>query len=192
LKKLILFFGCLLLAIGVKAQYNYSEWGFGGGVSLTRPYSDLKQNDNGKSFNADIYYNYSPYLPFALEAQFGQLSGGNDVTDESHRFFKSNFVGLSLHGDVQLGGITDFENSYILQRLKGLYIGTGVGVMIDNITSIRRYAQNVPDYRFPGQDHSVTLLVPLRFGYEFKIFDAYDEPFMSINLGYVWRRHGRL
>jgi hypothetical protein len=126
LKKVALILCLLSIGVVAKAQYNYAEWGFGGGASIIRPYSDLKQNNYGKSFNADLYYNYSPYLPFAFEVQAGKLSGGNDVTDPSHRYFSTNFISFSVHGDLQLGEIMDFDGSFFLQRLKGVLPGYGL------------------------------------------------------------------
>lgn len=144
----------------------------------------MKQNNNNLSFNADIYYNYSPYLPFAFEIQAGKLSGGNFVTDPSHRFFTSNFVTASLHGDLQLGEITDFDNRWLMQRLKGFYLGTGIGLMMNKVKNLRDDVVDI-GHVFPGEDNSITLLVPLRFGYDFKVYNMYDENFMNIYIGYV-------
>jgi hypothetical protein len=40
-------------------------------------------------------------------------------------------------------------------------------------------------YVFPGSNASINLTVPFRFGYEFKIYNDYEEPYMAIDLGYV-------
>jgi len=185
LKKVILLFALLLSGTVLKAQYNYSEWGLGIGASNVLSYSDLRQNDKQKSFNADVYYNYSPYLPFALEVQAGKLSGGNDITDPSHRYFVNSFVAVSLHGDLQLGEITDYDGYFLNNILKGLYFGLGVGVIHNKITSIRRFAKDDPTYVYPGSNASFNALVPLRFGYEFKIFNSDDEPIAALDIGYV-------
>jgi hypothetical protein len=185
LKKLTLLISLLIISVTVKAQYNYAEWGVGGGLGTVKPYSDLKQNDAQKGLYFNLVYNYSPYLPFAFELQTGKLSGGNNVTDASHRYFVNEYFALNLHGDLQLGEITDYEGNFLLQRLKGLYMGTGFGAMFNNITDIRRYALDDPNYIFPGKAHSISILVPFRVGYEFKIYNYNDEPFMGINLTYT-------
>jgi len=124
-------------------------------------------------------------MPFAFEAQSGKLSGGNDLTDPSHRYFVNNYLGFNIHGDLQLGEIMDYQDNFFMERLKGLYMGLGVGMIFNNITSIRRYALDDPTYFYPGKDHSISPLVPIRFGYEFKVFNSNDEPFMAIDLGYT-------
>lgn len=185
MKKYTLIICLLIIGAAAKAQYNYSEWGVGGGYGTTRPYSDLRQNDTNKGMYFDLFYNYSPYLPFALEMQIGKLSGGNDLTDPSRRFFVNNYLAFNAHADLQLGEITEYEGNFLMQRLKNLYMGLGIGAIFNNITSVRRNAANVPDYVFPGKDHSVNALIPIRLGYEFKIFDYNDEPFMSLNFTYT-------
>ena len=40
-------------------------------------------------------------------------------------------------------------------------------------------------YVFPGSNSSVNFTIPLRFGYEFKLFNEYEEPYMTINIGYI-------
>lgn len=185
LKKIILFFALSLSGFALKAQYNYSQWGVGIGASSVLSYSDLRQNNPKFSVNADVYYNYSPYVPFAFEIQAGQLSGGNENTDPSHRHFANSFISVSLHGDLQLGEIIDFNRNAFLDVVKGFYVGTGVGLTHNNITDIRRNAKDAPDYVFPGTNSSINALIPLRFGYEFKIFNYNDEPFMAIDIGYI-------
>lgn len=175
----------LIAGITAKAQYNYAEWGVGFGYGLTQPYSDLRQNDYQKGMYFNVVYNYSPYLPFVFEMQMGKLSGGNNETDPSHRYFVNNYLGFNLHGDIQLGEIMDYEGDFFLERVKGFYFGTGVGTMFNHITSVRRYALDDPTYTFPGKDHSLSMLVPIRLGYEFKVYDYNDEPFMSVVLGYT-------
>lgn len=185
MKKLILLSFLLLASVSLRAQYNYSEWGIGGGYSSVKGYTDLRQNDVTKSMNANIYYNYSPYLPFSLEAQWGKLSGGNNLTDPSHRYFKNTFLAFSLHGDIQLGEIMDYDGNFFLQAIKGFYFGTGIGVIHNNITDIRRHAVDDISYVYPGKDRSLEMMVPLRFGVAIKIMDGDEEPVVEVLLGYV-------
>ena len=184
LKKVILLFGLLLFSAALKAQYNYSEWGIGVSASKTAVYSDLRQNDKHNSFSADVYYNYSPYLPFGLEVQAGKLSGGNNLTDPSHRYFVNDFLSVSVHGDLQLGEIIDYDRDFFSNIAKGLYMGLGVGVIHNKLTSIRRYSID-GGYHYPGKNSSLNVIVPIRFGYEIKIFNYDEEPMIGLDLGYI-------
>ncbi|WP_170113510.1 outer membrane beta-barrel protein [Mucilaginibacter yixingensis] len=185
MKKLVLLLSLLCCSVIVKAQYNYADWSVGFHVNSVKGYTDVSQNANTYSASAQLYYNFTPYIPLALDLQVGKLSGGNDITDLYHRYFTNNFTTLSVHGDLQLGEIVDYQNSFILGALRGFYLGAGFGLVRNNITSIRRFDKENPTYRFPGEDQSINTMLSVRMGYEVKIFNELDEPFMAVDLGYI-------
>jgi hypothetical protein len=196
LKKFILFFVLVFAVTTVKAQsgYNYYEWGWGGGVGYGKAYADTKKQDYHPIFNLNIAYNYNPYLPIALEFQFGTLSGGGRTPDKDQfgRQYKNNYKALILHGDLQMGDIIDYSYSDFLNIVKNFYIGTGIGAINNKMVDIQRtnlplYPQNGPigtPVGFEGQDKSINMVIPLRLGYEFKIYDDYDQPGYTITIGY--------
>ncbi|ASU32431.1 porin family protein [Mucilaginibacter xinganensis] len=192
MKKYILFFVIVIAAIGVKAQagYNYYEFGVGGGASYERGYTNIPRQDNNIGFNLNLTYNYNPYLPIELEIQKGQLSGGGLTValDRYGRKFTNNFLALYLHADIQLGSFIDYEHDWFLNAVKGFYVGSGVGFVRNNNTVQRTnviLANGPTTYIFPGSDQSTNISVPLRVGYEFKIFDSYQQPAWAIDIGYV-------
>jgi hypothetical protein len=192
LKKLILIFVFISAAIGVKAQegYNYKEFGIGLDVSYERGYTNVQRQDNHVSENINFIYNYSPYIPITAELQFGTLSGGGITPDKDPfgRMYTNKYEAFVVHADFQLGEVIDYSESDILNIVKNFYIGSGVGAVFNNNTVQRTnlYPQNGPlTYVFPGSDNSVNLTIPLRFGYEFKIYNDFQEPYMAIDLGYV-------
>ena len=196
MKKFILFFVLALAAIAAKAQggYNYYEFGIGGGIGYGKGFTDLKRQDYHPAFNINIVYNYNPYLPIALEFQVGTLSGGGRTPDKDGfgRQYKNNYKALILHADILAGDVIDYSDSKFLNAVKNFYAGTGIGAINNKMTDIQRtnlplYIQNGPvgsTIGFEGKDKSVELLIPLRFGYEFKIYDSYEEPTYAIIIGY--------
>jgi hypothetical protein len=192
LKKYILFFAVIVSAAAVKAQagYNYYELGVGGGISYMRGYTNIPRQNNDIGFNANLIYNYNPYLPIELEIQKGQLSGGGITVDKDKygRQYTNNFIALYLHVDVQLGSFIDYGNSGFSNFVKNFYAGTGVGILRNNNTVQR--TNTIPElgplyFVHAGKDKSTNISVPLRVGYEFKIFDSYNEPGWAIDIGYV-------
>ncbi len=194
MKKYILFFFTTVAVITVKAQsgYNYQEWGVGAGASYIRGYTNITQQNSYPSFNLNFIYNYNPYLPVEAEFQVGTLSGGGLTPnlDPFGREYTNHYKAVIFHADYQLGGGIDYEDSWFLKIVKDFYLGTGFG-FISNTNVVQRYSIYAPPYpdpgyyKFPGHDNSLDLMVPLRFGYEFKIYDAYDEPSFAIDVGYV-------
>ncbi|GAB2702993.1 hypothetical protein GCM10027037_30830 [Mucilaginibacter koreensis] len=174
----------------VKAQsgYNYSPFGIGIGYSSVKAYADLKKQNTHQAYNINAYYNYSPYLPVAAELQFGTLSGGSNSDrkiDASGRQYTNAYKALILHADVMAGEILNYDDSFFKNLIKNFYIGTGFGLIYNNMTFIQRKDLYNPAYgSFPGSDKGLNVMIPLRFGYEIKFFNSYDEPVFAIDLGY--------
>ena len=203
MKKFILLFVFAFSSIIVKAQagYNYKEFGIGLDVSYERGYTNVQRQDNHFGGNINFIYNYSPYIPVTAEIQFGTLSGGGLTPDKDKygRKYVNNYEALVVHADFQLGEVIDYSESNVLNILKNFYFGCGAGILFNSNTVQRTniyYGEKLPNgetapnngpstYVFPGNNSGIDITVPLRFGYEFKIYDEYQEPFMAIDLGYV-------
>ena len=193
LRKLILFFILVFAETVVYAQdsYNYAQWGLGVFAGINQPYVDVKKVNQGKSFDVVGYYNYTPYMPIGLEIQSGELSGGSIVTDPSKRQFDNQYLAVFAHVDYSIGEMVDYEDNAFLSAVKDFYAGTGMGVIMNKMKFIQRYNLDastlypVGTYRFPGKDNSISFAVPIRFGYEFKIYNSYGEPFIGLNIQYV-------
>ncbi len=187
-----MFFVVIFTATIVKAQsgYNYTEWGWGVEGGNTLGYTNVQRQYEHGFIALDAVYNYGPYLPIVAELQIGQLSGGGTTAnlDPFGRQYSNNYKALVFYADVHLGAAIDYQGSWVLGVLKNFYVGTGFG-LIYNDTKVQRtntIAANGPlTYVFPGKNSSVDPLIPMRVGYEFKIFDDYNEPSMAIDIGYA-------
>lgn len=193
LRKFILFFILIAATSSLKAQgsYNFGRYAIGVYGSSTLAYADLKTYTSKKAITVAGFYNLTPYLPIGAEYQMGQLVGGSIITDPNKRQFDNHYKAFILHGDIGLGEIFDYEGDPFLTIVKDFYIGTGIGVISNNMAFIQRTnlipsdGYPVGTYTFPGQDKSLNLIIPIRFGYEYKIYSSYDEPMLSICIGYI-------
>jgi hypothetical protein len=192
LKKLILLFVFLFSVVLAKAQmgYNYKEFGIGLDIGYERGYTNIARQDEHIGASVNFIYNYSPYIPVTAELQFGTLSGGGltQNLDRYGRMFTNHFEAFVLHADFQLGEVIDYSQNDVLNIVKNFYFGSGGGIVFNSNQVQRKNV--IPengslDYTFPGKDNSINLTVPLRFGYEFKIYNEYSEPYMAIDIGYV-------
>jgi hypothetical protein len=186
LKKYFLLFVLILSSVIVKAQgdYNFSPYGVGFGVSTIRGYTNVAKQNNTLAANINFTYNYSPYLPITLELQDGRLWGGSRVTDPSGREYENNYIALYLHADLQMGQIIDYDYSAFNEAIKNVYIGGGLGFVDDNVQNQRFDVRNPSYGNFPGTDKSINLAIPIRLGYEVKIYNEYDEPCVRIDFEY--------
>lgn len=185
LKKIILLLLFLFSGIIASAQdYNYQEYSIGAGGSITRAYVDVAQQKGRRAFNLNANYNYSPFVTVGGELQIGKLAGGDQVDNAHLREFANSYTAFIIYADLQAGEIIDYDNSLFLDALKNFYAGTGIGAIRNKMILIERVKPDGSGYVFPGKDKSINLLVPFRFGYEFKIYNNYGEPQIRLNLGY--------
>lgn len=186
MKKYFLLILITAAACSVKAQgYNYNNYGIGFGVSSVKGYTNVARNYDNMAYNINFVYNYSPYVPVMAEFQFGTLTGGGLTVDRDpyRRQYKNNYNAVYLHADLQAGEVMDYQGSFLLDILKNFYIGTGAGFVLNNLT-VQRTSLDDPNYVFPGKNSGINFSLPLRFGYEFKIYNEYDMPIFNIDLGY--------
>ena len=186
LKKLVLICLICLGTFTAKAQlgYEYSEYdlGFAGGINTV--VGDAETKTNSKSAHINFNYNPSPFINYVLEAQTGDLKGGDALTTESGRQFTNNYVAVFLRGQVQAGEFMDYSRSRLKNALKNFYLSTGVGFIVNKMTYINRESVLTPGYTTDGLNNSNGIIIPARIGYEFKIFNSYNQPLVKIDLGY--------
>ena len=179
----------LLLSAGLaKAQlgFDYAQYDFGLGVGINTVYGDAETMTQTPSFHVNLGYNVSPFINYVFEVQAGQLKGGDSLKTLSGRQFVNQFTAVMLRAQVQAGEFIDYSDSPIKNALKNLYVGTGIGFVASHMTSISRYSTLVPGFYSPGDDNSNEIMIPLRIGYEFKLFNHYDQPSFKVDIGYQY------
>ena len=183
----LLLVGCFM-TIAAKAQlgFNYSVYdvGFAGGIN--RVYGDAETFTSTPSVHFNFNYNVSPFVNYVFELQMGQLKGGDSLATASGRQFANSFTSIMIRGQIQGGEVLDYSDSKFNNVLKNLYLSTGVGFVVNHITSINRYSILIPGYYTPGTNNSNEILIPARVGYEFKVFNQYGQPSFKIDLGYQY------
>jgi len=194
--------------------YNYAQWSLGTGISyVTGSTSVLNQSSHG-AYNFNLGYNVSPYINVTLDYQFGTLSGGYNEyynkaaaaldptkesydslllniplqynkTDPYHLSYTNSFQALNLHVDVQLGEFMDYAgDGMIAKAAKNIYVGTGIGLVFNSISNNNSRLSPDSTYYIGGEDNSQNIMIPLRVGYQFKVYNNYDEPYLLVELGY--------
>jgi hypothetical protein len=177
------------LALPAKAQLGFNFHQLDAGISLNahRIYGDADKVKTTFSGGLNFNYNATPYLNYVLEAQGGTFAAGDSLTLRSGRQFKNKFWAITGRVQVQAGEFIDYSQSDIADIAKNIYLSTGVGVVINNIGPISRTSAFVPGFYSLGKDNSTEVYIPLRIGYEFKIFNSFNEPTTKIDIAY---QHG--
>jgi len=176
---------CAVLVSRAQVGYNYAQWDVGIGGGYDKVYGDAQTIVGTASAHFSINYNSSPYLNYIFEVQAGQLKGGNALKDTTGRQFANSFTAFMFRAQLQAGELIDYSQSSFANGLKNLYISSGVGYIVNHLTT-NRYSYKIPGYYTPGTNNSNEILIPVRFGYEFKVYNAYNEPSFKVDLGYQY------
>jgi hypothetical protein len=184
LKSFIVTFAITLSALTSKAQlgYMYSQLDLGVAGTVNTVYGDAKIQQNKFSGDVSLSYNQTPFVNYVFDFQAGNLSGGNIKKDIYDNQFSNNYTAYIGRAQLQLGEITDYSQSAIANAFKNLYLSTGVGFIANNASAIH-YVPQTSSYA-STQNNSTEAFIPIRIGYEFKLFNAYDEPTVKFDLAY--------
>lgn len=184
---LLTLFACLSAMVS-KAQigYDYSQYDLGASVGFNSFYGDTQTPQGTKAITFNFDYNQTAFINYILEFQAGTLKGGNAATDLLGRQFSANYTYYAFRVQVQAGELIDYSRSPVMNALKNFYVGAGAGMLYSNITSINRYSSQLTGFYTPGENSANELMVPLRLGYELKIFNSNQRPDYKIDVGYQY------
>jgi hypothetical protein len=181
---LTLFMCCTSFIAKAQLGYNYSQYDIGTSVGFNQVFGDAKPQKTTASINFNFTFNATPYTNFVLEAQLGRLEGGDSLKTATGRQFTNDFSAYIFRGQLQFGEFLDYDHSPFLNAVKNLYVSAGVGYVVSNIKQINRNSILVPGTFTGGLDKSNVPFLPLRFGYEFKLFNKYEQPSFKVDIGY--------
>ncbi len=186
MKRYLFTLSICLISFLAKAQlgYNYAQYDLGVSGALNYAYTDAETIKGTPAVHLHFTYNHTPFLNYIAEVQLGKLAGGDSVNTLSGRQFKNNYSAVSFRVQLQAGELINYENSMFFNALKNIYVSSGIGVIYNNMDEIHRNSLYIPDYTSSGRNNSSEAFIPIKLGYEFKIFNSYDEPAVKLDLGY--------
>ena len=186
-KGLLLAIVCMIVSTArAQVGYSYSQYDVGVAAGINTVYGDAETFTKTPSVHFNFNYNVSPFVNYVFEIQAGQLKGGDSLKTVSGRQFSNSFTSVMIRVQLQAGEIIDYSQSQMSNAFKNLYISTGIGFVVNHITNINRYSILTPGFYTPGNNNSDELLIPARIGYEFKMFNKFDQPSVKIDLGYQY------
>ena len=177
----------LLLSLSITtsfAQSNFYKLGIGAGTGGNYTFTDVKKGAFSLSSYASFDYLFTPFISGSLEAQFGTLKGGDVITDAHLRQFENGYMAIMVNGKVRAGQFTDFYYNDFLNYTKGFYVGTGIGLIQNNMNKIVRVKPDGSNYIFPGENKSSNLLVPVNVGIDFYFPDSWGDTRYVLNFNF--------
>lgn len=173
----------LLLYTNVTAQSNFYKISVGGGFGTTQSFTDVRKHDFGLAGYGVLDYYFTPFISAGIEGQIGQINGGDIDKDPYHRQFINTYKAFTFTGKIALGAIMDYNKDSFSNTLKGLYVGSGIGIVQNNIDNVR-YQLDQSKAIFPGKDKSKNLLIPLSAGINFYFNDQSGFTRYILNFNY--------
>jgi hypothetical protein len=189
IKKITLFTFLICFSVFiVKAQkgFNYSQYDLGTSVGFNQVFGDAQTQPYTQSIHFALTYNYTPYTNFVFEVQLGKFQGGDSVANASGRQFTNDFSAYIFRGQLQAGEFIDYSRGPLFNSLKGLYVSAGIGYMVSHITNINRNSIQYPGFFTDGLNDSMEPFIPLRIGYELKLFNKYEQPNIKFDFAYEY------
>lgn len=168
----IFILGCLFCSLA-SAQYNYYRLSVGLNTGATHALADVQKVIPKPTIILTGDYHITPFTIAGIEIQKGNISGGDKANDPHLRFFNNSYMAVMLNGKTQLGQFVDFESSNLLYAIRGFYVGTGVGIVQNNMADVVRIKPDGTNYKFPGLDKSTNLLIPINTGISFNVVDKW-------------------
>jgi hypothetical protein len=177
---------CLGFRANAQIGFDYSQYELGFGSAMNSVEGNAPPSKMTPSFLLHFTYNATPYVNYVFEMQLGRIAGGDSLSTTG-RQFTGDLEAFVFRGQFQLGEILDYSTSPFKNAIKNLYVSAGIGYAVTHITSISRL-NPAGGNAGAGQLNSQEPMVPLRIGYEFKIFNKYKQPACKIDLAYTNNR----
>lgn len=157
------------------AQTNFYKFSVGGGFGSTIVFSDAAKNSFALAGNGNIDYYLTPFVSLGLEAQRGNLKGGEmaPIGNDPNKF-KNTYLTMALNGKIYAGEFLSRKdlNHALLKNLRGLYVGTGVG-FIKN--SVKNYDKGITSV-------NKDVIFPFSAGINFYFLDKWGYNNFALNI----------
>jgi hypothetical protein len=166
------------------AQTNFYKLSVGGGAGANYSFTDVKKGTFSSAGYVNFDYLLTPFITAGMEIQVGTIKGGSRTKDAHLREFTNGYKSFVINGKVRAGQFTDFYLNNFLRYTKGFYLGTGFGIIQNNMTDIIRVKPDGSNYIFPGKDKSTNIVVPLNFGSDFYFQDKWGDIRYVVNVNF--------
>lgn len=180
--KIILTSIFLAFSISVYAQSNFYKLSIGGGAGFTRSYADLQEHNYGKALYGTADFFITPFTSLGVEYQDGSVKGGQNNLDRSGSRFDNSYRSLSINGKVFLGAFVAYKHSKLLDDLKGLYVGAGVGAIQNRLFDLQPNNRDEPEQVY--RPLSREAFIPLNLGLNYYLPDKYGQYRYALNVNY--------
>lgn len=198
------------MSVKAYSQANFSRIGVGISGGVTTAYTGLSYGDSpiaglagfspkkslttNKTYvvGGSLDYYFTPFIIGGIEYNKVQLKDG---TDKHNRAFISDFSSIEIRGNVSVGQFIDYSYSPFLYTIRNINAGFGIGFISGSnnvanydpaltVTSTEPFPRRMHPNDLGKSEFSGVVSLPLTVGYNFNIYDAYQETRFVVGLSY--------
>lgn len=184
MKKILLSALLFSVTLSTYGQGNFYKLSIGAGVGATQSFTEVRKHDFGLAGYGTLDYLFTPFMSLGLEFQSGEINGGNYYSDPENRQFVNSYKAFSINGKIALGELMDDQYRGNLNALRGLYFGSGIGMVQSNVIYTVQTDANDPNYITVLNSTSKDLYFPLNLGINFYFPDGEGYYRYGLNLNY--------
>lgn len=183
LKRIYILLLCAFAGLQATAQSNFYKMSVGAGAGAAIAYGDLRRHVITPAVYGAADFYFSPYISVGLEGQLGKLKGGD--TSQLYKNFSNSYKAGNLNVKLSAGAILNkrYVPSTFNTLVRGLYVGTGIGVMRNDITERNPLLNEIPRVN-QGKRKSWEALVPVNVGLNYGIKEKHGYERFVVNLNF--------
>ncbi len=180
----LLCFALSILALPSLAQSNFYKLSIGGGGGITQSFTEVNKHAFGVAGYGSLDYMFTPFLSLGLEAQMGQINGGDYMTEPGNKQFSNSYKAVSGNGKIYLGAIIENDYSRLYNNIKGLYIAGGIGKMKNEVTYVVPTKTENTTYLEQRTSSSSSIFFPVNLGINFYFANSTGFYRYALNVNY--------
>lgn len=184
LSAFLLSFALSITALSTSAQSNFYKLSIGGGAGITQSFTEVKKHAFGIGGYGSLDYMFTPFLSLGLEAQMGQINGGDYKTDPGNKQFSNSYKAVSANGKIYLGSVIDNDYSSFYNNIKGLYIAGGIGKIKNDVTYVTIKEIDNSSYFVQRTSSTSSIFFPVDLGINFYFANSAGFYRYAINVNY--------
>lgn len=176
----------LLIAVTFSsfAQSNFYKLAIGGGFGITQSYTEVKKNNVGTAGYGTLDYLFTPFISIGIEGQKGEINGGDFNASVLNRQFVNSYTAFSFNGRVSLGQFMGDGYEAASNLARGLYLGTGVGVISNKALYTTGLNPEDPNFVYITEAKSKDIYFPFNLGINFNFADREGFYRYALNFNY--------
>jgi hypothetical protein len=183
LKSIILSTLLFFTAFSLSAQSNFYKLSIGAGAGATQSFTEVPGHSFGFAGYGTADYLFTPFISLGIEIQKGEINGGDFRRDQAARQFVNSYKALAITGKIALGQVMDDRYRGAANWIRGLYAGSGIGVIQHNTLHTIKSDDNSDEIIVLGKT-SKDLYLPLNLGINFYLPDREGFYRYGLNINY--------